>query len=259
VPIALAALLYAVGLHRVLERITASAQPHVRHATLFYLGLAVLVLALFSGIDALGNELFSAHMIQHELLMLVAAPLLVLGRPLPMFVWALPAVARHAIGAAVNLPAFARSWQTLQHPLAAWSLHAAALWVWHAPLLFVAALEDPALHDLQHFSFLATALLFWTSLLRSSTSPGTALLSLFTTTLHTSALGALLTFASRPFYSPYLSTTAIWNLTPLEDQQLGGLIMWVPGALVYVGFALGLMGRWLRGAQHPSRESGQGT
>jgi putative membrane protein len=139
-------------------------------------------------------------------------------------------------------------WRGLTAPLTAWLLHAAALWVWHIPVLFNAALADPALHDFQHASFLITALIFWHSLLRhgAHAARGGAILYLFTTTIHTGVLGALLTFARNPLYAPFDVGLRVWgSLTPLEDQQLGGLIMWVPGALVYVGVALTLLARWL--------------
>jgi putative membrane protein len=183
--------------------------------------------------------------------MLVAAPLLVLGRALPTFVWALPHRARLAAGHASKLIAVRSTWNALTSPLSAWILHAAALWLWHAPALFNAAVVNRTVHDWQHFTFFATALIFWHALLRHG-GRGMAIVYLFTTTVHTGVLGALLTFARHPLYAtlnPGLYDLA--GLTPLEDQQLGGLIMWVPGALVYVGAALILTARWLNAEHRP--------
>jgi cytochrome c oxidase assembly factor CtaG len=203
----------------------------------------VLALALFSPVDAVGGELFAVHMVQHELLMLIAAPLLVLGRPLLVAGCAFP---RRFARAARRL---SRQAEWMSRGLAAWTIHAVALWVWHAPVLFDAAVQSETVHALQHLSFLGAAMLFWHSLVRSGRQPraaGLGVASLFTTALHTSALGALLTFAASPWYSPYAATTGTWGLSPLEDQQLGGLVMWVPGGLVYAVAGLALFARWLR-------------
>jgi cytochrome c oxidase assembly factor CtaG len=129
----------------------------------------------------------------------------------------------------------------------AWGLHAAALWAWHAPALFEAAVVHESVHILQHASFFVTALLFWWSLLsgRDGQRVGLAVLCLFTTALHGGALGALLAMAGQAWYSVYEATAPLWGLTALEDQQLGGLIMWVPAGLVYLGAALALLASWL--------------
>ena len=243
-PITVAVALYAVGWVRLSRRALRRGR-HLRHAMLFALGAAALWIALLTPLDTLGSELFSVHMMQHEALMLVAAPLLVLGRPLPVFLWAFPPRARQLIACGIRRRAFVQCWSAVTRPITAWTLHAAALWLWHAPSLFDAALANSGVHDVQHLSFLLTALLFWSAVLRPREAAGGAVLYLFTTTVHTSVLGALLTFASRPLYEAYMTTAPHWNLTALEDQQLGGLIMWVPGSLVYVSLALALLARWL--------------
>jgi cytochrome c oxidase assembly factor CtaG len=187
-------------------------------------------------------------MVQHEVLMLIAAPLLVLGRPLPLFLWAFGESARATLGRLSRSTAVAGAWAMLLSPFFAWLLHALTLWIWHAPPLFNAALRYPAVHDFQHLSFLAAALVFWAAMIESRRreQQGVAILSLFTTTIHTSVLGALITFAVRPWYSAYLQNPVAWGVTALEDQQLGGLIMWVPGSLVFVAIALALLVRWIR-------------
>jgi len=188
-------------------------------------------------------------MTEHEILMLVAAPLLVLGRPLFVWLWALPLAWRRTVGDWSKRPWVRYGWQALTLPLVAWSIQAVALWVWHAPLLFQAMLQSELIHTLQHVSFRLSALLFWWAVLhggRGWMGYGAATLYVFTTSIHSGALGALLTFSSRLWYPTYRVSTAAWGLTPLEDQQLGGLLMWIPAGLVYLFAGLALMAGWLR-------------
>src|SRR5690606_30682354 len=137
---------------------------------------------------------------QHELLMVVAAPLMVVGKPLAVWVWALPSGWRRVIGALFHHPAWRRPWLALSSPLGAWLAH--------VPALFDAALGNEALHTLQHSSFLFTALLFWWSALGQAerSGQGTAMIYLFTTMIHSSALGALLTLSPIVWYPTYLRT-----------------------------------------------------
>jgi putative membrane protein len=218
-------------------------------AAAFAAGWLVLVVALVSPLDTLGAHLFSAHMVQHELLMVLAAPLLVLGRPLAAWTWAFAPPGRRRIARAVQAHWLQACWAVLTDPVAAWALHALALWLWHVPGLFTAALEHEAVHVLQHASFLATALLFWWAALggdaRAPRGLGSAVGLLFTTMLHTAALGALLSLAPTPWYAPYIASTQALGMDPVDDQQLGGLVMWVPAGLAYLVAALALLGRLL--------------
>jgi putative membrane protein len=220
-------------------------------AVAFFAGLAVLAASLVPPLDRWSASSFAFHMIQHELLMLLAAPLMVLGRPLPYFLWAFGDSGRAMLGTVVRAPPVQRAWKALLNPLVAWALHAVVLWVWHAPAFFDAALRSRGVHDLQHLSFLASALIFWAALFeeRARERQGAGVLYLFTTTVHTGVLGALLTFASHPWYSAYVTAIPEWGFSPLEDQQLGGLIMWVPASLVYVGVGLALLGRWIQASE----------
>ena len=247
VPVLVAAALYICGLLRLRDRQLHLPTRSAWRMVAFFSGLATLVLALLSPLDVWSAESFAFHMVQHEVLMLIAAPLLVLGRPLPVFLWAFPAPARARIGRWARSGAVRSAWNALLNPIAAWALHAVALWLWHAPSLFDAALRNARVHDLQHITFLASALIFWAALMeeRARERQGAAVLYLFTTTVHTGVLGALLTFATHPWYSAYLEVPSRWGLSPLEDQQLGGLIMWVPASLVYVGVGLLLLARWI--------------
>jgi cytochrome c oxidase assembly factor CtaG len=256
VPLLLVAVLYVCGCARLLARSRLGRAALRWRALAFAAGWAALAIALVSPLDALSAALFSAHMVQHELLMIVAAPLLVLGRPLGIWLWALPPRARPAFGALGRATVTRASWHALRMPVVAWALHALALWIWHVPLFFEAALREPALHILQHSSFLASALLFWSSIfghVMREDADAPAMLSLFTTMVHTAALGALLTLAPGLWYPAYIGTTAAMGWDPLHDQQLGGLVMWVPGGLAYLLAALFLAARWLgeKSSQRP--------
>jgi putative membrane protein len=248
-PLALSAALYALGVARLWRHAGGLRGIGRRQVAAFAAGWVVLVIALVSPLDALGASLFSAHMVQHELLMVVVAPLMVLGRPLAAWAWAFSPAQRQVIGRGLRVRWWASTWAWLTDPLAAWVLHALALWLWHVPRFFDAALANEGWHALQHASFLGTALLFWWAVLgrdaRSRQNSGFALAYLFTTMLHTSALGALLTLAPTPWYEGYATTTALFGLGPLEDQQLGGLVMWIPGGFAYVAAGLVMVARLL--------------
>jgi putative membrane protein len=241
-----ASALYAIGLASLWRRAGAGRGITYAQAGRFALGTLALAAALLSPLDTLGAELFSAHMVQHELLMAAAAPLLVTARPLEAWTWGLRASWRSALGAATREPWLRRSWAAITEPLSAWTLHAIALWAWHIPALFEAALASEPVHIAQHASFFGTALLFWWSVLdrRPRNAGASAMASLFATMAHSGALGALITFAPRPWYPAYAAGNA-WGLTPLADQQLGGLIMWGPASLAYLAAALVIASRWL--------------
>jgi putative membrane protein len=220
----------------------------VRHVVSFAAGWLALVAALVSPLDALGARLFSAHMVQHEVLMLVAAPLLVLGRPLAAWAWALPPAYRQRLPAILRGRALSSAWEAITQPVSAWALHAIALWLWHVPPLFQAALDNESVHVLQHASFLGTALLFWWAVLgpdARSGRAGLAMALLFTTMMHTGALGALLALAPTPWYPDYVDAAVALGIDPVEDQQLGGLIMWVPGSVAYLAVGLQVVARLL--------------
>jgi cytochrome c oxidase assembly factor CtaG len=240
---AIATALYVLGLPRIRQALSRW------NIASFAAGMLILALTLMSPIHELGSRLFSAHMAQHEFLMLIAAPLLVLGRPGIVMLWALPQRARVALGHFAKLAAVAKSWTCISSPLAAWLIHGSTLWVWHVPVLYQATLQSELVHATQHATFLGTALLFWWTLIHGSAgrmSYGAAVAYVFTTAVHTSVLGALLTCSTRLWYPIYQGRTALWGLSALEDQQLGGLIMWVPAGVVYIALGLWLFAGWLR-------------
>ncbi|HZR04415.1 MAG TPA: cytochrome c oxidase assembly protein [Candidatus Udaeobacter sp.] len=254
IPIVASAVLYALGVIRL--RRASPKSVHRSDIVYYALGWCALVMALISPIHAWGSVLFSAHMTQHELLMLVAAPLLVLGRPIVPFLWSLPRPWALTLARFSKLNVWERTWRSISNPVVAWIIHAVVLWAWHLPFLFQATLENESIHALQHASFLFSALLFWWAVVhgrRRALGFGLAVLYMFTTALHSGLLGALLTFANTLWYPAYAERTAAWGLTPLEDQQLGGLVMWVPAGLVYIAAGLALFAGWLRESENRAR------
>lgn len=218
-------------------------------------GWLALGLALLSPLHAWGGVLFAAHMTQHEILMLVAAPLLVLGRPLVAMLRGMPRGLASSVARLSNGPGWRFWWGAVSDAFAAWIIHFVVLWTWHVPALFQATLESNVVHAAQHASFLGSALLFWWAIIHArpaAASYGLAVLYMLTTAIHSGVLGALLTFARSVWYPVYTNTQA-WGMTPLEDQQIGGLIMWVPACLVYVGAGLAFFAGWLHESERRVR------
>lgn len=249
--------LYARGLARLWRRTRgrtggrrAGRSPKIRsgQAACFALGLVVLVMALLSPLDASSDLLFSAHMTQHELLMLVAAPLLVLGRPLAPVVGGLPAALRRVLVRRLHAPAVIGAARRATGPIFVWLLNAGVLWAWHVPLLYEAALESEAIHWLQHASFLGAAGLFWWALIDGRygrAGHGIAALFVFATALQSSLLAALLTLSPEPWYPIHRLRLAAGGMSAAHDQQLAGLIMWVPAGVLLALIALALFTSWL--------------
>jgi putative membrane protein len=250
IPLLMAAVLYCIGIAKMLRR-TPHRRLYLPQIIWFALGWGSLVLALDSPLHELAEQLFWVHMTQHEILMLISAPLLVLGRPLTVFLWALPGTWRQAAASAGRLGIFKKSWKIASAPLSAWMVSAFALWIWHVPFLFDKTLRSDWIHGAQHTTFLLTALMFWWPLVNRTPSLGYGggLVYVFTTILHTSVLGALLTFAPRPWYSSYVVTAPAWHLSALEDQQIGGLIMWIPAGTLLLVVALILLVKWMNDSQ----------
>jgi putative membrane protein len=221
-------------------------------AAAFATGLATLAVAILPPVDAFVDRSFAAHMVQHVLLVAVAAPLLALGEPLGPFLRALPRERRRALGRWWRTQRGLRAaWRAASSPFVVWPL---ALWGWHAPALFEAALRDDLVHAIEHGTFLATALLYWWPVIRAGRgrlSHAGALLYLFTAAGATSALGVLITFAPAPWYAPYAAAGASpLGLGPLEDQAAAGLVMWVGGGTIYLVAILAVFLAWLRAEDH---------
>jgi cytochrome c oxidase assembly factor CtaG len=172
------------------------------------------------------------------LLIAIVPPLLVLGVSPGSFLLAFTSPVRRILGQWWHRMTLLQSaWHTLTQPLVAWALNILTLWVWHISRLYQTALENEAFHMLEHFCFVTTSLLFWWTVTRPSRgNPG--ILALFTMALQGGLLGALITFAPTPWYPVYALTTQSWGLSPLEDQQLAGAIMWIPAGIIYTVAAL---------------------
>jgi putative membrane protein len=204
----------------------------------FMAGLVSLFLALISPLDALSTALFSAHMVQHTLLIVIVPPLLVWGTSPAGLASPLHKISNQWWR---NTSWLKPLWRVLMQPAVAWILNVFTLWIWHTPGLYQSAVENESLHMLEHLTFLFTSLLFWWTITRPRARMGRGdpgILALFTMGMQSGLLGALLTFAPTPWYDVYESTTQPWGLTPLEDQQLAGAIMWIPMGAVYTAAAL---------------------
>ena len=217
---------YAIGPLRV--RYSLGPQASDRQIACFLAGTATLAIALISPLDTLGDRyLFSAHMAQHMLLVVVVPPLWLLGTP----GWLLSPLLRHPVVLAVG--------RALTNPFVAFLLLDGALYIWHIPPLYDATLTNEPLHIGEHLIFLVTGVLFWYPVLGSAPelprlARPLAVVYLFLACQPMVLLGALLTFAAQPFYLPYVSAPRILGSTPLGDQQLGGLIMWLPTNIPYL-------------------------
>ena len=248
VPIALTALLYPMGLVSLWRRVGVGRGVQRWRAGAFGAGVLALIVAVVSPLDTAADVLFSAHMIQHLLLVLVAAPLLVAGAPERAMPWSIPLSGRRRVGRALHA---LRPLGPLAHPMPAVMIASGGLWVWHVPALYDLAVRNHTVHGLEHATFLLTAVLFWWSVLhvrtlRADAANGVRLLGVFAMAVQGSLLGALIAFASRPLYESHLEIPEAWGLTPLEDQQLAGLVMWVPPSAIYIGVAAFLFLGWMR-------------
>jgi putative membrane protein len=219
---------------------------------LFAMGMGTLFVALISPLDTLSTALFSAHMAQHLLLLYVAPLLLVLGAPPFLLLWAMPRPWRRPLMGWWQQSFWHRLWQWLLHPMAVWALFGLTLWLWHIPLFYQAAVVNRTIHMVEHGAFFGTALLFCWLLVdgrqartKAAANEGLILLVIFTTALHSGLLGALLTFAATPLYPIYRFGVAQWGLTLLEDQQIAGVLMWIPAGFFYLGAMLVLVARRL--------------
>jgi putative membrane protein len=253
-----AATLYAVGVVRMWHRAGRGRGLTWTRVASFYAALLVLALALLSPLDALSDWLFAAHMSQHELLMVVAAPLAVLGKPLSVYVWALSPEDRALVGRLSHRSAVQAAWRFLSAPLFVLVLHAFIRWVWHLPLLFEAAMKSEPLHAVQHLTFFSSAALFWWALIHGrygKAGYGLSVLFVFATVMHTSVLGALISVAPHVLYPIYENRATALGWKPLEDQELAGILMWVPSGVLLTLLGLALFAAWLGESERRARRS----
>lgn len=205
----------------------------------FMAGEVTLAVALISPLDPLGETLLSAHMAQHILLTAVAPPLLLLGSPILVWTWAMPATWR-SIGASPAVRTASRLLNWLCRPLIASLIASGVLWMWHVPTLFETALEDEVVHTLEHLTFFAAALLGWQAALSPYVSAVAAASVTLIVFMAGGMLGGVLSLAPVVLYDWYGNRALLWGITPLQDQQLAGLLMWVLAGGVYLAAFVGL-------------------
>jgi cytochrome c oxidase assembly factor CtaG len=245
-PLGIALAIYLAGWARLSRRASAPVRPAP-----FLFGWLVLALALTSPLHEAGERSFTMHMIEHELIMLVAALLLAASGAGGVLAWGLPRPLRLALGGGWKSP-LQSLWRRLTEPITATIVQGAVMWAWHAPILFDGALDSSGWHIVQHSCFLMSSLLFWWAMLhpRRAGGYGTSAACLFATSLIGGALGALMSLSSSPWYADYaaMGMTGI-GLDPIDDQRLAGLIMWIPGGLVHGVAALVIFYRWLKASE----------
>jgi putative membrane protein len=252
---------YAVGLRRLWRSAGVGRGVQQRHAWSFAASILTLIAALLSPVDPLSDELSWMHMVQHMLLMMVAAPLFVLGAPATVMLWALPLRHRRRVGGWLRmLDGLKIRGYLLWQPLLLWTLFAATLWVWHLPWMYEAALRNDSFHDVQHLAFFGVSCLFWRVLLdplsRLRLNPALGVLYLFTSSLQATVLGIFMAIAPTVWYPWYGERTEAWGLSAIEDQQLAGFIMWMPACLIYAVAAAAIFGLWL--ARHRPEDAIRG-
>jgi putative membrane protein len=247
--LAAAGVLYAVGSRRLAAR---GARVRRVERVAFWSGLAATFAAVAPPLDRAAAVSFSAHMAQHELLMLIGAPLLIAGRPVVPLLWAIPDRLRPGASAGLRCSFLAGTWRALTVPLLAWGLHGAAIWVWHLPALYERAVQSEAVHALQHATFVGTAALFWWGLVYGRygrAAYGASALYVFVTSVHTGILGALFALSESPYYPLYAARAAQAGIDAVADQQLAGLYMWIPAGVILTLFGLALVIAWLSEAE----------
>ncbi len=249
----LAGIIYAVGWQRLRHRHSErSSQPvhPPRLATewrlIAYLGGLTLVgIALMSPIDILGGQLFYMHMIQHLLLVMLAPPLLLIANPFPFFLWGLPLKPRRSVARLFKpKSAFRHGLRTITPPGIVWIVYTAMLLGWHDPNAYNWALRSEWVHDIEHLTFFITAMLFWWHVIgngprihgRFTLMPRIAYLLISVPV--TMLTGIAIAFSSQPIYTYYTTVPRLWGTSVMDDQILGGVIMWIPGSMMYIIAAL---------------------
>lgn len=240
VGILLAAGLYWVGWWRLRRRGRGRFRLQTWRAVSYAAGVTAIGLALLSPLSTFDSLLLSIHMAQHLLLVIVAAPLIWLGAPLLPILWALPASWRKAVGR-ILVPSSPvhRLFHVLTTPFIAAAIYILVLAVWHVPGIYDLAQGEGVVHDVEHLMFLGSALIYWWPVIhptggRRRLGYGAAIFYLAPAVLEGNLIGALITFAGEPLYSTYRNAPRVFGLTALQDQEIGGLMMWVIGGLILV-------------------------
>ena len=253
------AVVYAVGWMR-LRRQSVHRKLATRGRLIAYMsGLATLALSLMSPIDRLGSQLFFMHMIQHMLIIQLAAPLLLLGNPFPFMLWALPQAPRlQTARLFTDESAFRRLLTAATRPGVAWLVFLTVYLGWHDTAAYNAALTYKWVHNLQHITFLGASLLYWWPIVGNAPHfhrrlPNWGKLAYLLGVIPPNMLvGVSIAFAPEVMYTYYLSVPRIWGFSALQDQQLAGAIMWIQGSEMYIWVALYILYHMFR-KKDPSR------
>jgi cytochrome c oxidase assembly factor CtaG len=237
---AVPSLIYALGLREMIRRGRLGQRVKPYHAALFYLGILLLILALMSPLDTLDGRSFAVHMTQHLLLLEVAPLILLLGNPVPVMLMGLPRpFVRRLTRWVVRTPAVSGAVHFLTQPVVVWLAYCGIMLVWHLPPVYDATLTYPGLHLAEHALFFLSGLLFWWVVVEPLPGPtrlhaGVRLVYVFAITLPMGLLASLLTLTNGLWYPYYATIPPILSFSPIADQQLGGLIMWLPGSVLYL-------------------------
>lgn len=247
--VAFVAAVYLVGLLRLQFRSGWRAVP-LREMLYGVGGFAVLLFALSGPPEALADEMFFLHMTQHILVAMVASVLLLAARPMSAYLWALPETVRIGLGPALSSQGWLRAVNAaLTNPRVALPLFVLTLWLWHIPEAYQLAVRNELVHIFMHLSMLATAVLFWWPIIGpppvgSRLSYPQRIVYLILVVTPTAVLAAIITLSNTVLYPHYIDTLHHFTLAPAEDQRIGGLLMWIPGNIVYLATLTTLFLRW---------------
>ncbi|MEX0762434.1 MAG: cytochrome c oxidase assembly protein [Dehalococcoidia bacterium] len=254
----LSAWTYTTGVQRLWRRAGRGRGISSWQAAAFWTGLLAIFLALLTPLDALSHSFISAHMVQHLLLMMVAAPLLAVSNPAIAVAWALPQVAR-------QVGRWLRPFTSVRHsliwPATVWLLYTGMVTIWHLPVFYEAAIRSELVHSIEHATFFGASFLFWGVVVTAGRSGGLgyagALLFVVTAAMHGAAFAAIMTLAQVPWYSHYMAEAPAWGVSAIDDQQLAGAIMWIPGKIAHLFAVITLLLAWFRKAARQEIRDGR--
>ena len=255
VTLGVAVFLYATGLRNLRRKSGRDRVVGAGEVSAFFAGTICIALALMSPIDTISDDLFSMHMVQHLLLMLVCAPLFVWSRPIIVFFYAAPTALRRRLGRFWARRRLGTLASVLMHPVMVWSAFIGIFVFWHIPGPYTLAVENEPIHDLEHLTLFITAFAFWSVVIEPSgrrrLDHGSTILFVAATAVFSSLPGALMILTRRPFYPVHASGVTEWGLTLIQDQQLAGLVMWIPGGFIYLAAIALLFAPWFHQAGRP--------
>jgi putative membrane protein len=250
--LALPVALYSIGMYGTSKQ-RPSLLPDRMHIAAFFAGIVFVFIALCSPVETLGDTIFSMHMVQHVILMMVAPPLLVWSYPWPMFCAAFSPDWRQQIAQAWTFTRLDRLAAFIMHPVVVWILFCGSFVFWHLPFPYDLGLNYELAHLLEHASFFFTALAFWTLIIEPSGQRrlgyAATLLYLVVTVIISDMPGALMVLSPRPLYPIHAAGAESWGLSLMQDQQLAGLIMWIPAGAIYIAAAIWLFLKLLQSSE----------